>query len=249
MATKRPPFDADQAIEDYISGMSENATAIKHGISRTLMRTVLLERDIAPRGRSEAETIKWSRMGEAKRRAQVKAAHQASRGRRASAEELIRKAQSKQDTRGASHYELTLAAWLHERGLAPIQQLAIGPYNCDLAIHPVAVEVWGGGWHFTGRHAARTQERFHYIMNAGWHVLAVAVDSRCRPLVPQIADYIVAQVQQMRSNETAIRQYRVVWGAGEFTTGGSAQDNHFSIEPPFTNSRNPVNGQYQRVAR
>src|SRR5690606_37643437 len=111
---------------------------------------------------------------------------------------------------------------------------AIGPYNCDLAVHPVAVEVFGGGWHWHGAHYARAEERFRYIMNEGWYVLVVVVGFNGRfPLTPAVGDYVASEIERARRDPSLVGQYRVVWGAGEFSTGGRLEDDHFSIEPPF----------------
>jgi hypothetical protein len=136
---------------------------------------------------------------------------------------------------------------LQDRGIPTIAQQAIGPYNCDLGAYPVAVEVFGGGWHWYGDHVAIVPKRFRYILDAGWHILAVKIDAAF-PLTSVTADYIAAYIQQARSDPSSRREYRVIRGAGETLASGSADDDQISIVPTFTAGRN-VLGQYTRVPR
>jgi hypothetical protein len=84
-------------------------------------------------------------------------------------------------------------------------------------------------------------------MDRGWDVYFIPVwDSW--PLIPAVADHLVAYAQLRRGDPSARREYRVVWGAGQFVTAGSAQDDDFSTDPPFRLRRNATTGRYERVA-
>lgn len=240
---------AQDVISAYLSGDSENILAIRYGVSRRAVARVLELGGVTRRNQSQSETIKWSRMGTDRRREQTAAAREACRGREASFDELCARAKSREGNIAlASAKEVELADMLHSRGLDISTQLAVGPYNCDLATHPVVVEVWGGHWHFTGRHAARTPERFHYLMNTGWNILVVVITERF-PLTPTVADYVTAYIEELRRNPPAVCEYWVIWGAGEFSTGGCADDDEITFVPPFTSRRNPTTGQYETIPR
>jgi hypothetical protein len=69
------------------------------------------------------------------------------------------------------------------------------------------------------------------------------------PMTQAVADYVAAYIKQARSNPSAPREYRVIWGAGQFSTSGGLNDDNFSIEPPFTVTRDITTGRYYRIAR
>lgn len=233
----------------YAAGMSEKALADKLQISRRAIRARLIEQQVDVRGRSQAETMKWAQMTEQQRFEQTAAAHRAARGVVMASSSMEQRATTVQSIgRVRSAYEQRLTVMLQERGINVVAQDAIGPYNCDLGAYPVAVEIFGGKWHWYGHHLARTEKRFRYIMDAGWHILAIAVND-VFPLTASVADYVTTYIQEARRHPSRRREYRVIWGAGEFATGGCIDDTHISIKPPFTNRRNPATGQYERVPR
>lgn len=244
----RLPLDEARILRLYAAGQSEKAIADRLGITRSPIRRILLAAGIQPRGRSEAELLKWSQMSGRKRTRQTRAAHEAARGSTRTFEQRCRSALGKQAAGLISIYERHLGILLRDRGIEFVPQQAIGPYNCDLGAHPVAVEIFGGNWHWSGRHMERTPERFRYIMNAGWSILVLWVNTEY-PLTPEAADYMATFIQAARRNPTARREYRVVRGAGELVACGSIDDDEISIEPAFTNSRDPATGRYKRVPR
>ena len=194
--------------------------------------------------------MKWSQMTTEQKRRQVEAAHAAARGQQKPFDVKCKAAKTREQTPEvyASPYESQLRALLARHDLHGIPQLAVGPYNCDLAIYPVSVEVWGGGWHFSGRHLARTPERFRYLMNEGWNIYVI-VASATFPLTATVADQAATYIKQTCRNPPPICEYRVVWGASEFSISGRANDDEIAIVKPFTHRRDPRTGQYERVAR
>ena len=77
------------------------------------------------------------------------------------------------------------------QGVGVIYQKAIGPYNADLAIGTVAVEVLGGQWHRIKHHG----KRLRYILDAGWDVIYIWVDAKHFPLGPGAAEYVIAHCE------------------------------------------------------
>ena len=70
----------------------------------------------------------------------------------------------------SSDSERVLDEMLQAFGHHPVPQKAIGPYNVDLAVGSVAVEVLGGEWHgYKPRHRERTEQ----ILDAGWSMVFV----------------------------------------------------------------------------
>jgi very-short-patch-repair endonuclease len=243
-------LDPEEIVRQYTSGVGINGIAKIFGVSPRPIQRILRERGHAPRNRSEQQLARMRRATPTERRYLTEPAHVASRGRRASPAELSKRAKSRELRQvQVSHYECRLATMLRERGLEPSCQTAVGPYNCDLTVDAVAVEIFGGKWHWHGDHAARAEERFRHILNAGYHVLIVVIDARRHPLTPEVADYVVAEINRLRSLPPGPREYRMVWGAGQYTTGGRADDEKLLFEPPFTHSRDPKTGRYTTVPR
>jgi very-short-patch-repair endonuclease len=184
------------------------------------------------------------------RMALASAAKKATTGIKQSAESIEKKALAYEAKgfRGISVDEDMFASHLVAKGINFTRQKAIGKYNTDFAIGSIAVEIFGGQWHWYGAHIKRTEERFNYIMNSGFNILVIAC-TQSFPLNPAICDYISSYLDEASRNPPEICEYRVIWGAGEYTTGGCLNDNNFSIHPPFTRARNRTTGRYETVPR
>ena len=233
----------------YLGGVSENAVAKHFGVSRAPIQRILAELGVQRRSQSESESLKWSQMTSAQRARQVAPAHRASTGRIRSLEEQCRTAQTRECRKThVSPLENALCRRLRKHGLKPIQQKAIGPYNCDLAIHPVAVEVFGGHWHWYGQHRRIFEKRCRYILNAGWsvYILPISVND---PLSESRVSDLIAYLEAARRNPPSACEYRVVWSAGEWEVRGTINNHEIAIDPPFTHAKDPATGQYIRVRR
>lgn len=246
---RRTDLDDEGIVDAYVSGLSELAVAEVFGASRTAVRRRLIEAGVAIRNRSEAELLKWAGMDETDRAFQTRAAHDAIRGAAVPVDRKIKHALTVERKRlHTSPEETQLSRMLARRGEFPSQQRAIGPYNCDLAVHPVAVEIFGGSWHWHGQHLLRTKDRFRYILDAGWHLLVIKIEKVRFPLAEHHADYVVSFLDFARRNPSAPREYRVVRGASEILACGSVKDRQISIIPALTRGRN-AKGQYKAVPR
>lgn len=246
----RTVVDEEAVCRAYVGGMSENAVAKQFGFTRLVVTRILREHGIERRGQSEAERLKWANMPAEERARRAERVRRVHTGRKPSFETVCKMTATRERNQSCqtSPHEAGLAAMLSAKGIDFISQKAIGPYNCDIAAFPVAVEVFGGHWHWHGAHKLRSEERFRYILNAGWNILAVAA-TESFPITAEVADYVAAYIEETRRNPPAICEYRVIWGACEFSVGGRADDDHFTIEPPFTGTRDPASGRYKRVAR
>jgi len=222
VTAKWVPPDANDLVKRYLAGESEQALAESFGVSRAVIRRVLLEAGIRPRNRSAGMHTRMAQTSPEERRRLASAAHDAVRGKAKTADFLAAKALGIERI-GAAHgnasvAELILADMLREAGREVIHQKAIGPYNVDLTTGPVAVEVLGGGWHRSKKHG----ERLRYILNAGWDVIYVWVDGRNFPLATGAGEYVAAHCEFRDRNPAAPRCYRVIRGGGEFVAEGSA---------------------------
>ena len=144
------------------------------------------------------------------------ACHIARQDSRAGRDELLGRAASREaNATQCSPGEVRLIEMLRDRGAVDIvSQKAIGPYNVDVFIRPLAVELWGGGWHGSGAHLERYKRRTTEILSAGWWQVSVWSHTNI-PLVESGADEVIALLEFCRSNPTAQRQHWVVWGNGQ----------------------------------
>jgi len=249
MAIRRNDLDVHYIVQEYLSGKSEKRLADELGVNRWTIRQRLLGASVKPRNRRAAEFLKWSQMSPEGRNAQVAAAHDATRGSKQSAEHLLRRAARKQIAgRFDSVHELAVASMLYERGIDGVPQQAIGKYNCDLGIRPVAVEVFGGNWHTTSKRGRQRRSAIRYMLNAGWNVYIVLISQR-HPIRDVMADDLVAYIQTARRNPPSISEYRMVRSDGKCLVSGSANDDEISLVISSTNSRNPTTGRYESVRR
>lgn len=221
---------AEQIVRQYLAGASENALSQQYGISRGPIARILTEAGVERRDMSEAGTIRSAKMTPGERRQQTAAAHRAARMRRTPQIDKLRRAlRIELAGQHGSAGESRLIEMLREYGHQPIPQRAIGPYNVDLALLPVAVEVLGGGWHsIKATHA----ERAPYILDEGWHLVMVWDYEGLSSLGKGAAEYLVAFVEQMRRNPPATCQYRVITGQGQLLAASGREDDEFPLVPP-----------------
>lgn len=239
------------AVESlYADGIGVRGIADKFGVAPSVIKRMLEDRGHTIRNRSEQQFARMQRTPEHKRKQLVQKAHEAVRGKPATRESRIKIAQTCQakGERRNSRLESTFLEMMKERGVNFSQQIAIGSYNCDFAIGSIAVEIWGGGWHFTGEHAARFPERTSKILDSGFDLVILPFVGRFK-LVPEVADHLVAFLDELSRNPPPTRQYWVIWGAGEAIVSGSSESIDKALVVPFENRRNPSNGRYESILR
>lgn len=246
-----PTLPADEIIATYSAGTSENRLATEYGVTRHRIAQILTENGIPRRGVTNANRLMMTDRSPQENRRNTQAAHDAVRGVKWTADRIAA-AKGRQPSREAqelgartrhgripSHAgELLYAAWLRLRGYDVIHQHAVGPYNCDLTVGTVAVEIFGGHWHGYGYHARVFAERSRYILDQGWNMVFVWVNEPNGLLSEASADYIAAFIEETRSDPSIRGQYRVVWGDGkEVPTAGRNLD-EFAVRPSYGRSKN-----------
>jgi hypothetical protein len=250
MAAPRISLDVDYLVREYRAGRSVLDLSRQLGVSRNVIDRRLIGAGEQLRTMSEANSVRMSKLSAVERAALAANAHDAIRGTKRSFESKVKNAIAKMASgAGMSEIEAMVSSDLKSCCIDTIPQLAIGPYNCDLAAFPVAVEVFGGNWHFSGRHLARTEERIRYLGDAGWHVLMLVV-CEGKPRYTYGLDtgnYLVSYIKEARSNPSAPREYRVIDCRGNTLSAGRCDDDHISIKPAFANSRNTASGRYDRI--
>lgn len=227
---KRHTLPVEQIVTAYRSGASENALAAQYGVSRGTIGKRLAEAGVERRNASQSAISRAASMTTDERREQVKGANRGARMRRVPEIEKYRRALTvERQGRPGSEGEIALRRWLDDRGETPTVERAIGRYNVDLAMLPVAVEVLGGGWHGV---KARHRERTPHILDSGWHLVMVWNHEGNSALGEGAADYLVALLDEIRRNPPATCQYRVISGQGKLLAARGREDNEFPLVPP-----------------
>lgn len=163
------------------------------------------------------------------------AAHAAVRGMKRTQEDLERRALGKQRKHPKfSRWESEFADWLTSNGIGFTPSKAVGKYNIDFAIgDSIAVELFGGAYHATGRAAARLHERMSYLIGRGWSVYIIWCLSKESCIFPGCFDDFSAFMQSASRDKSGIGEYRVVWSDGDFVSAGRSESDYLTaIMPP-----------------
>lgn len=205
---------SSRVVSDYLRRAGVKARPKHHGIVQHMAG---LSHEQRSRIVSESMRRRWASASPEQRRQMIEPAHAASRGRTIPLEQKIRTARTREaKARPESEYEVQLAEWLTERDISFRQQAAVGPYNLDLAVGNVGIEVTTGwarkkGWN----------PKVRNLIDWGWHLYFVWHDTRV-PLRSVIADDLVAWVQFLETSPPEGSQYRVVWRSDKILAGGRA---------------------------
>jgi hypothetical protein len=240
---------SDDVIERYLAGESENSIAKSFSISRPKIRRLLRRGDVLIRDSLAANRLMMSKRTPEENRKNVQQAHMAVRGSVRTLSAGCKQAITRQHRGGFDSVdEQTFFESLQVRNMFPIPQQAIGPYNCDIGLHPIAVEIFGGGWHWYGKHLARLPERLNFLMDAGWTVIMIVVQKRRQPLTTAATNHVVEQFKIFSSDPTRTPEYQVVGGTGNLIARGSIQNNNIATVHSFACARN-TREQYYSVPR
>jgi very-short-patch-repair endonuclease len=224
----------------YVNGTSENELAKMHDTSRMTINNILRRNDIERRGSADANRLMMANRTPEENARNAQAAHDAVRGSVRPWEQRCELAKRRHGTVPPYATELLYAAWLRLRGYKIVHQHAVGPYNCDLTIPAigVAVEIFGGNWHGSGKHAGMFAERAQYILDQGWLLVVVWVDQVKKRLAEASADYIASLAEQASRDPSLRGQYRVIWGDGEVVPTQGRQLDEFATVPAHRSGLN-----------
>jgi very-short-patch-repair endonuclease len=208
----------DNLLSRYLAGEPENKLAAEVGVNRSTFRNRLIEAGITPRNVSGSMLIRWKNATDEQRAAMLTNAHLSQVGTIVPDSIKERQAVTRQARLNNSPViELTAARMLQDAGFCVTPQKAVGIYNVDIAIDspPIAVELFGGGWHAYGSHRARFHERTKYLLDNGLNVVIVWIDGLRYPFSVGCVDYVIALAETLRRNPSPVSQYRVILGDGQ----------------------------------
>lgn len=248
------PKDIDLIIAAYDDGIGVCGIADQFNVSPRPIERLIMESGRKLRNRSEQQSARMGRATPAERKALAAAAHAAKRGRPNSESAQIKMAAAR--CRRVGPLESTIQQSLEQAGIDCEQQFPIGKYNCDLlckidpwaATPSVAVEVWGGGWHFHGKHRARFPERTKYILSSGYSIAFLAIMNEFA-WNDRAAENLITHIDALSRLPASTCQYRMIWGDSDYVTIGSFDDVEKALITPTVSRRNPATGRYERIAR
>jgi len=241
-------FPPAEIARRYLAGESELALSIAYGTSRTVIARVLRQTRTRRRTQGESTKLWLAEIGKEGRLRLTEAAHAAVRGRKQSFKFRCKIASSRSANAvppAPDTYEGQMWRMLADAGLSLAPQHAVGPYNIDIAVTEsrVAVEIFGGHWHATGRHAARYPKRLKYLLDRGWHVVIVWVKrphwNRAYRLSQPAADYVISLHQRIGRQEPIDRQEHVLRGDGYLAAPGEYDPNNGAFIPRPHRVSNP----------
>lgn len=232
MPPRKRQISVEKIAALYRSGKNTVEISKLAALSPAVVNYLLRRAGVQLRSASEAGLLRYRDSSPDERKAITAAAHVAARGRKAGFVELCRRAQGRQCIE-PSGYEAEMISTLNSAGLRIATQTPCGPYNIDITIESaIAVEIFGGEWHASGRHAARFPKRARHILDANWHLLIVWVDARGEWLDGANRE-IFALLDFARRYPTAIRQYRVIDSKGKLRIALDANADDFPLKPSF----------------
>lgn len=237
-------FDSfrEQAVADYVSGMSCLAVAKKYGVPRGVITRELSKHGIKCRTGSEANYIRFSKMTSEQRQQMVRPAHLARQGSHDTEEVLIKKAlikESKTCFFGPCENEFYNA--LCGVGYEVIRQKAVYIYNVDFMIdRTIAVELTVGTVKFQGR-ASTQKTRIKKLSDCGYTV--VTITAATEDCFRASLDKIISDLQFISRNPTSSGQYWVIRCRFQNTIVGRNHGKFTAIKVPekLIYSRTKVN--------
>lgn len=246
MPAKITNLDTNYIIEKYASGIGIGGVANMLGVSPSPIERTLRENGVHIRNPSEQQQARMDRSTPEEIAKLTKAANKAATGRKKTFEELCKGAKTREgniDTHTVSKLEHSFAAMFDDANIKYTRQVACGAYNCDFVVDSVAVEVWGGNFHFSGEHLARSEERFKYITRFFKGVIIVTINSS-NPFSEGLVKALIANIKEFSGQPSITGEYRMIWSNGEFITGNRINGDNFAFIYPFGSRRNTRSGCY-----
>lgn len=217
------------AMALYKYGVGIVGIADRLEISRDLLKNELIRQGIKIRTQSEQESAKWAIMDEKSRKKQVKDCHIATKGCKKSFKTLEKRAKTmeKVKTLHIGIFESIIADKITSNGFSIVTQKAIGKYNIDIFVNGrIAVEVWGGGWHFYGRHKARFSKRTKEVLNSGHPLIIVNITNTCN--IDAIYSNLIRLLNILCSNPSPACEYWMIRSTGDLILGGNINNVNIS---------------------
>lgn len=166
-----------ELISLYNGGASELSLSRKYGCSRGAIRSRLVAGNVTIRSRSEASIVSARNFTLEQRKERTKKANAALRGSKNRTETKIKRAQyyEKHVELRQSKYELEFDDALRRHNIVFKPQKSFNVYNIDFAFEDrkIALEIFGGIWHGSGRHVEKFNKKSELLIEDGWTIVVV----------------------------------------------------------------------------
>jgi transposase-like protein len=225
----RKNVPVSKIIADYESGVSMKQLAKRYGICRDVIYRRFAESGITPRNRSESMYLRMKQSTPEERSKLAANAHEVIRNKPPEFHQAnaIKQAISKQRTRSkVGIFEDIVIDALKE--LNPIWQLAIGPYNIDIACGNIAIEIHNN-WRNPHAYPFYTK-RIKYLLECGWNVVYIKLGESVLIDKPTL-NKIVSVCKSASLNPSGRCEYWMIRGTGEFIASGCMDGNDFTTIP------------------
>jgi very-short-patch-repair endonuclease len=208
---------------EYMAGASSTELANKTGLANLTIRRNFLRLGLTVRSHSDARKNMWKSVTPKEKAHYVKAAHDKVRGQKRSMDELCKRALTREKWPTAfSDQEKHLARSLKLSTLEHSFQKACGPFNIDFAVEgKVAIEVFGGNWHGTGRHAQRFKRRSECLLKDGWHIIIIWLVKQRHKHWPAILRNMYALIDELKNDKTP--SIRTILADGKYKGTGAVR--------------------------
>jgi len=231
MTRKRTDVNIDDLVKLYVEGVSEKQLSDRFKLARTAIRPRLIAAGVHLRNRSDANRIRMAGMT-SQQRIDISSAAHIARSIKGDTPETVkirseRRAISNQfKSWQVSPKESVVIRAIKRRGLNPVAQYPVGSYNIDIAISPVAVEVYRA----TNNPLSdkRNRKRTTNLLNSGWSVIYIWFTKESDRLSSKAIDHVIALYKAMRRKESAPRQYWVIRSNGQINSSGGGYLDDFS---------------------
>src|SRR5574343_2066919 len=223
-------LDADSILASYRSGVGCVGIARKLGVSATVIARLLRKLGVHIRNRSEQQQARMDNSTPEQIAHLTRNAHAATKLRKKTDDEIRKMAATRfrNGTVKTSALEEAFDEFMRNRGHNGLRQTPVDKYNADFIFENVAVEIFGGCWHWTGDHLARSKDRIKAFLDSGYHLIIVAC--RSGGIRPVCADKVISLLNEFRRNESAIRHYRMISSNGDEVIRGSSEGDNLTIE-------------------
>ena len=250
MSTREIKFDVDYVIHEYtVSKRAILDIAREIGVGRGVITRRLNKIGFTFRTPSEASLASARRFTPEQRSARVKNAHEAKRGVKQSRETKLKRAKTVESkSEISSGLEKMVYQSMLERGIDFTPQTAVGIYNVDFTIGTIAVEIFGGGWHFSGRAKDRHFDRCIEVINSGYTMIILNI-TNANPFTNTVADDLASKIKSISTDKTIRGENWMVWGTFDCVTTFGLDSVNESLIRPFVHTRDGISGRYKCITR
>ena len=208
---QRKDLPTDQIIIAYELGLSELELSKQFNVSRTPIRTILIESGCNIRNQSQANIVSMGRMTFEQRQDRAKAANKALTGTKRTHQELVKRSITKAinfhpQWVGAGEDEFAKA--LTELGIIFTRQTSCDVYNIDFTIGNVAVEFKSGIAGSSNVYSEQRDGRIKKLSDSGYIVCYIAFDNVTALL--SSLDYIISNLNILTCNPTSVSKYWMI---------------------------------------